>query len=171
MRRWYLVQTKPANETLAEENLLRQGYEVYLPRLLSSARLAGQWRERVSALFPRYLFLRLHEGSQALGPVRSSVGVGSVVRFGAHYAIVPDQVVEELQARADPQSGLHRLRRPALPVPGSKVRIRTGPFDGLEGVFEREAGSDRVIVLLQLLGQAARVRLPAYTVLLPGHAN
>jgi len=121
----------------------------------------GRWRERITALFPRYLFVRLEEGRQSLSPVRSTVGVADVVRFGLRYAAVPDEVVCDLRGRADPQSGLHRLgRRSPFPC-GSHVRIAAGPFDGLEGVFEREAGAERVVVLLNLLGQDAAVRIPA----------
>jgi len=158
---WYLVQTKPSNETLAETNLARQGYEVYLPRLLQPVRRNGRWRDRIVALFPRYLFLRLKVGNQPLAPVRSSVGVTSVVRFGFQYAVVPDRIVDSLRARSDPKSGLHLMSSGPLFTPGAKVRITTGPFDGLEGIFERSAGAERVDVLLRLLGQDTPVRVPA----------
>jgi len=46
------------------------------------------------------------------------------------------------------------------------VRISTGPFEGLEGVFERQAGADRVVVLLRLLGQNASVCVSIDSVLL-----
>jgi transcriptional antiterminator RfaH len=163
--RWYVIHTKPARESLAEANLQRQGFEVHLPRVLQSVRRHGRSRVCVTPLFPRYLFLQLNEGSQALSPVRSSLGVAEIVRFGARYAIVPNGIIAELRMRADPHSGLHRLAiGPAL-AQGSKVRITSGPFNGLDGVFEREAGPDRVIVLLNLLGQDAQVRLPADLVL------
>lgn len=160
MLRWYLIHTKPSGEALAESNLGRQGYEVYLPRLVQAVRRSGQWHDRIAALFPRYMFLRLSEGQQALNPVRSTVGVTSIVRFGARFTIVPDQVIRDLRARADPETGLHRLSRAGRPALGAPVKIRMGPFDGLEGVFEREAGSERVVVLLRLLGQDARVCVP-----------
>ena len=32
MRSWYVVYTHPREEALAEENLKRQGFEVYWPR-------------------------------------------------------------------------------------------------------------------------------------------
>jgi transcriptional antiterminator RfaH len=159
--RWYLVHTKPSAETVAQANLERQGYESYLPRLVRSVLRGQQRRERSVPLFPRYLFLRLREGSQPLGPVRSSVGVSGVVRFGPDYAIVPDEAICQLQARADPLTGLHRLT-PAKPlVSGAAVRIASGPFDGLEGIFQREDGAERVIVLLRLLGHDTPVRVPA----------
>jgi transcriptional antiterminator RfaH len=165
MPRWYLILTKPSGETNAQINLERQNYEVYCPRLLQTVRLAGRWRERIAALFPRYLFVRLEEGQQSLGPVRSTVGVAAIVQFGLRYAAVPNEVVQNLRERADPQSGLHQLGRQSPFLRGSPVRITSGPFEGLEGVFERKSGSERVVVLLKLLGQDASVRVPAGLVL------
>ena len=166
MLRWYLIHTKPSGENLALANLERQRYEVYLPRVVQTVRRAGQRHERVGPLFPRYLFLRLNEGEQAMGPVASTVGVTGIVRFGSKYTVVPDGVVQDLQARADPHTGLHSLKCGPKPTPGSTVRLVLGPFDGLEGVFEREAGADRVIVLLRLLGQNSAVCVPADSIVL-----
>ena len=50
---------------------------------------------------------------------------------------------------------------PPLLTSGSGVKITMGAFDGLEGIFEREAGAERVIVLLKLLGRDTSVRVPA----------
>jgi transcriptional antiterminator RfaH len=160
MTRWYLVHTKPGGELTAQANLSRQNYEVYLPRILQPSRRDGRWRDRIAALFPRYLFLRLHEGWQSLGPVRSSVGVSGIVRFGLQYAVVPDEIVSGLRAREEPDTGLHRMTRPPALTPGETVGINGGPFDGLQGIFERDAGADRVIVLLRLLGHEVAVRVP-----------
>jgi hypothetical protein len=79
----------------------------------------------------------------------------------SRYAIVPDGVVEDLRSRADPVSDLHRLHCGPTPVPGAPVRVSHGPFDGLDGVFERQAGSERVVVLLRVLGQNGSVCVPA----------
>ena len=166
MLRWYLIYTKPGSEALAVGNLARQHYDTYLPRVVQTVRRAGRRFERVGPLFPRYLFLRLNEGQQALGPVASTVGVRSIVRTGSGYTVVPERVIRDLQARADPHTGLHRLNCGTQFTPGAAVRIRLGPFDGLEGVFEREAGADRVVVLLTVLGQNAPVCVPADSILL-----
>lgn len=161
MLRWYLVYTKPSRETVALANLERQHYEVYFPRLIEPVRRDGRWHERVVPLFPRYLFLRLDEGNQPLGPVRSSIGVASVVRNGSGYAIVPDQVICDLRARAEPDSGLHRMNRPAPFAPGTAVRITMRPFNGLEAIFEQQVAADRVVVLLNLLGRETHLQIPA----------
>jgi len=161
---WYLIHTKLGREGVAEFNLLRQRYQVYYPRLWGPTRRRGIWIEQVAALFPGYLFLRLAP-SQDLGPVRSTVGVANLVRFGYAYAVVPAGIVEELQARADPETGLHRLQRHPQLEPGSNVRIVAGVFNGLEGVFGRESGDERVVLLLRLLGRDTHVEVPARFVL------
>jgi transcriptional antiterminator RfaH len=128
--------------------------------LLRTVRCKGRLVKRVVALFPRYLFVRLEEGRQSLAPVRSSLGVSDVVRFGTNYAVVPGKVVRDLRAREEPASGLHRLVGSEPFVRGAPVRVWTGPLDGLEGVFERHDGAERVIVLLSLLGQETRACVP-----------
>jgi transcriptional antiterminator RfaH len=164
MLRWYLIRTKPSSEGVAQSSLSRQGYEVYLPRVVEPVLRRGVWGERITALFPRYLFLRLKEGIQALAPVSYSVGVADAVRFGSRYGVVPDEIVRDLRARADSITGLHRIVGQAPLHPGMTVKIATGPFNGLEGVFERAAGADRVVVLLELLGQQARVKVPTASI-------
>lgn len=161
---WYLAHTKPGREKVAEFNLLRQNYEVYHPRLLRPTRQRGSWIEKVVSLFPRYIFFGLTQG-QDLGPVRSTVGVANIVRFGHAYAVVPGQIVEGLRLRADPKTGLHLLRRLAQFELGSRVRIVAGIFDGLEGIFRRECGAERVVLLLGLLGRETLVEVPSAFVL------
>src|SRR5256886_3070441 len=137
MLRWYLVHTKPLSEAIAQKNLERRGYEVYCPRLEQTVRRKHGWQVRIEALFPRYLFLRIDSDRQTLSPVRSTLGVATVVRFGAEFAIVPDRVVCDLCPRADPESGLHRLNGAMKCVRGSAVTIVASAFDGLEGIFDR----------------------------------
>jgi transcriptional antiterminator RfaH len=163
--RWYLIHTKPSAEGIAQANLERQGYEIYLPRLLQSSLRRRARHERIVPLFPRYLFLRLREGCQPLAPVRSSAGVSSVVRFGSRYGVVADDVIGKLRSRADPLTGLHRLTSPTPLARGDAVRLAAGPFDGLEGIFQRSDGDERAVVLLKLLGQETPVRVPAEWIL------
>jgi transcriptional antiterminator RfaH len=153
MASWYLIRTKPAREALARANLTRQGYRVYFPQIAGATPGCG------SPLFPRYLFINLDVRSQAIGPVRSTVGVANIVRFSCEYAVVPDSVIEEFERRADPKTGEHHLSVTAPIAPGSPVRILGGVFASLEGVFQRESGDERVIVLLSVLGQRTPVKV------------
>jgi transcriptional antiterminator RfaH len=164
--RWFLIFTKPAGEHVAKTNLERQGYGVYHPRLSRPALYRGRWVERVVSLFPRYLFVHLDVAHQSLAPVRSTLGVVSIVRFGQQAKVVPDSVVDGLIHRADPATGLHRLSRNRPLEPGSRVKVIAGAFEGLDGIFECEGGGDRVVVLLKLLGHDTPVRIPSELVAL-----
>ncbi len=163
MWRWYLIYTKPLEEVIAITHLERQEYEIYFPRLAQITFRRGRRQEHIGPLFPRYLFLHLDEGRQSLKPVHSTRGVVTVVRFGSRYAIVPDEMISSLRARAD-ESGLHRIDSCPSLAPGMATHVVEGPFQGLEGVFEREEGRERVLILLNLLGQEVHVQLPACAV-------
>jgi hypothetical protein len=47
-RGWYLIHTKPACEAGAQENLERQDYRMYYPRLPRPVLIRGRWVERVT---------------------------------------------------------------------------------------------------------------------------
>jgi transcriptional antiterminator RfaH len=158
---WYLIHTKPLAESTAQANLERQGYVTYLPRLVQLVRRRQQpWTERIGPLFPRYLFLHLDAGLQSLRPVHSTVGVSNIVRFGACCTVVREEVIAELRDRADPLTGLHRLQMAARFSRGTRVRITAGPFCGIDGIFERAEGAERVTVLLNLLGHEMPLGFP-----------
>jgi len=158
MGTWFVVHTKPRQEAVAQDQLLRQGYPVYLPRLSLPRLRRGRWSESVEPLFPRYLFVEVDVGEQALAPVRSTRGVTAVLKFGDQYAQVPPALIEALRGRANP-AGLHVLAPSGLRA-GDRLHIIAGPFEGFEAVFECERGVDRARVLLDVLGRSTSVTLP-----------
>ena len=158
-RSWYLVYCKPRQETVARENLERQGYETYLPFMREVRRRQGKRVAAVAPMFPRYLFVHLSNQTDNWAPIRSTLGVVSLIRFGQAAARVPDDLVAALKSREDAQGIL------SLPVeeykPGRRVRITQGSFAGYEGIFQVSSGRDRVTVLLDILGRRARTVVDA----------
>ena len=94
MNCWYVVFCKPRQEAVAEENLLRQSFHVYLPRIRMKQRRGGQWVDCVEVLFPRYLFIRIDPHWRSAAPVRSTRGAVGLLRFGVTPAVVPEAVIE-----------------------------------------------------------------------------
>ncbi|WP_296673536.1 transcription/translation regulatory transformer protein RfaH [Sulfuricaulis sp.] len=156
-RDWYLVYCKPRQESVARENLTRQGFESYLPIMRDARRRQGRRVVLIAPMFPRYLFIHLNRQTDNWAPIRSTLGVVSIVRFGRSAARVPDDLVTLLRSREDMQ-GLQ-----ILPVeeykPGSRVRITQGGFAGYEGIFQASGSRDRVTVLLDVLGRKALTRV------------
>ena len=157
MKHWYLVHTKPRQERVAEQNLQRQTYEVFLPLIKQMRRRRGHWHEVIEPLFPGYLFVRLQMGYDNISPVCYTTGVRNLVRFGAKEpAIVPDQIIDSLMRAADGNTGLHYLQNPLFQT-GSTVIIDKGPLAGLKAIFLAETSEERVIILLEMLGRENRI--------------
>ena len=151
-RTWYLVQSKPRNEARALENLLRQGYETYLPLIEVERLQRGKLLKKQEPLFSRYLFLHLEEGNDNWGPIRSTLGVAGMVRFGQAYAAVSDPVIEAIRERTQ------EIRK-MLFASGDNVQVVSGPLVGLEGVFEIADGEQRSFVLLEFMQKQQRVSI------------
>lgn len=159
--RWYAVHSQPRKEALALENLERQGFASWLPKVARSVRKNGRWTTKVEPLFARYLFVNLDIGHQDVSPIRSTLGCIGLVRQAGLPTAVPVGVVEGLQALVDPETGLHQLSQLGAPTfkKGDRIRVLAGPFEGLEGIFQRPSAEARAMVLLQMLGSVASVRL------------
>jgi transcriptional antiterminator RfaH len=153
---WFAVYCKPRQELVARENLERQGYHTYLPRIQVRRHRRGKWIDAVEVLFPRYIFIRVDPSRRSIAPVRSTLGVVGLVNFGGQPAIVADEVMEILMRHEDAGPGLRRDDRPQFST-GEPVRLVQGPLAGMEGIFSQEDGEQRVMVLLDLLGKANRI--------------
>ncbi len=157
VKKWYLVYTKPRQESVARTNLARQGYEAYLPLMRHTRRQRGRRRMLISPMFPRYLFVHLDRTTDNWGPIRSTLGVVTIVRFGQLPAEAPDDLVALLRSREDGE-GIQTVVPAEFKV-GSKVRITDGAFMGCEGIYLARSSRERVVVLLQLCGKPARTLL------------
>lgn len=156
-KRWYLVYSKPRKEELARINLERQGYPAYLPMMRTPRRKLGRRIIRVEPMFPRYLFLHLNTETDNWAPIRSTLGVANLVRFGMYPSPVPDDLIAALRAR-DNASGVQDLPLNTFEE-GQRVRIEEGPFMGYEGIFIARTGEERVLILLDIVGKAARAQV------------
>jgi len=161
-KKWYLVYTKPRQERVARTNLGRQGYEIYLPLMRQSLRRRGRRTTSVVPMFPRYLFIHLDQSTDNWGPIRSTLGVISLVRFSHTPTPVPDNLILVLRAREGVDGILQVAHRPLRR--GSKVRILDGSLAGYEGIFLATSGHDRVVILLDILGKRTRTAIDAVSI-------
>ena len=157
MKSWYLIQAKPKSEQLAKENLERQGYETYLPLILGRAKRRGKTIKSIQPMFPRYLFIFLSDQTDDWGPIRSTLGVSTLVRFGLSPARVPEVLINSLRQNENSQ-GIHELPSKTL-SPGDKLLIVEGPFEGYEATLFSQKSVDRVVVLLKIAENFVKVKL------------
>jgi transcription antitermination factor NusG len=149
---WYAAYTCANHEKKAAAEISLRGVESFLPLYHAIRNWSDRRVELEMPLFPGYVFVHL-----AL-PDRSKVlqvpGVVRLVGFGGLPAALPDEQIEILRA------GLNRRLR-AQPHPyltaGRRVRVKSGPMAGIQGILLRRKGKFRVVVSIVLIQRAVAV--------------
>ena len=142
MKNWYLIKTKPRQEKKAKQNLENQGYVAFCP--------IAKINNRLVVLFPGYLFVQLNEKTQNWSPINSTKGVSHFVKFGLNFAKVPTSVIEFI--KANQHITTKKLKNLNNFKPGNKVQISDGAFKNWIAIFKCYKSDERVILLMNLLG-------------------
>ena len=156
---WFLVRSKPRQESVALTHLARQGYESYLPLFATEKLVRRKSTVVQEPMFARYLFVRLDTTGQgqSWSPIRSTVGVSELVCFGSRPARVDDALIATLREREATQQ--------ADPITvfahGDNVRITEGAFAGLEAIYQMNDAEGRAMVLLDLLSKPVAMTIDA----------
>lgn len=155
-QRWYVVQSQPNAEAKAIAHLNRQGFSTYLPRYLKRRRHARRVETVAASLFPRYLFVAVDLNAQRWRSIFSTVGVSRLVCNGELPTPIPDRVIDALKVREDANGFIQLDRRPSF-RPGDKIRVLDGVFADCLGLYEGMKDTDRIAILLDMLGRMVRV--------------
>ncbi len=157
-RKWFAVVTTPQHEKAAFRHLDFAGIETFLPTYESSR----TWRNRQKVklelpLFPTYLFVRIDQADRA--SVLRTPGVKRLVGNSREPLSLPDREVEFLrtnilQQKAEPYADL---------IAGQRVRIKSGPMQGLQGWLIRKSSGWRFILTVELIHQHVALEVDAST--------
>ena len=123
---WIVVRSHPNRENFATEHCVRQGYQVFLPRILEFAGHGSQRIAIAKPLFPTYLFVGIEARWR---PLLSTFGVRSVIMHGDSPAFVRPGIMEELRKRQDKDGFITLPKRKR----GDHIEIARGPFAGMPG--------------------------------------
>jgi transcription antitermination factor NusG len=156
---WYALFTRHQHEKSVAFALSNKSHEVYLPLYRSVRR----WQDRAKALwlplFPCYVFIR--EGMDRQLQILTTPGVINIVKWGGRPAIVPKTQLDAIRQIVEscPNVETH----PYLQS-GDRVRVKSGPLMGLEGILTRKKGVARLVVSMEMLGRSAAVEIDGLNV-------
>ena len=157
MKNWFLVETKPRQETRALVNLQQQGVNVFCPQIFVEKLSRGKRKVCKEALFPNYLFVEIDQEAASALSVNYTRGVNRIVSFGNKLSQVPEQLISQLKERVE-QCDQSMITE--LPKKGEKLEVLDGPFRGLNAIFSQIDGDSRAIVLITILSQKVKAVLP-----------
>ncbi len=152
---WYALRSKPRKEEVVWRQVMLQGFEVFYPRLRVNP--VNPRSRKVKPYFPGYLFVSADLADVGLSVFQWMPHAIGIVKFGDEPAHVPENLIHALRKRVEEIAQAGGEVFDGL-KPGDKVWISDGPFRGYEAIFDaRLPGSERVRVLLELLGNQRKV--------------
>jgi transcription antitermination factor NusG len=153
---WYALYTKHHHEKVIARNLIYKGFETFVP-LYESAR---NWKDRVEhvymPLFPCYVFFKGDLGRRL--DIMKVPGIFSLLSNAGQPAVIPVAEIESIRDVA--RSGARLEPHPFLNY-GDRVRVKFGPLTGVEGILVRKKSVYRLVLSVEMLGQAASVEVDA----------
>ena len=156
---WYVLHSKPHKENQLNAYLQSQKLETFYPTL--RVQPVNPRASKIRPYFPGYLFVRADLDEVGLSALQWIPGAIGLVSFDGRPGTVPDHVIRELRQRTERIQAAGGLTLDGLKQ-GDPVRITHGPFAGYEAIFDlRLSGSQRVQVLLEMLGRLVKVRTSA----------
>lgn len=162
--KWCVVYTQPLKEFVAQQNLMDQGYEVYVPRFKKTCRHARKIEEKHVPLFSRYIFVRIDMQRARWHSVNGTCGVYYLLMSNeATPASVDAYVIEKLRAQ-ETEEKLVPLSSLVAFIKGDVIRIADGAFKNQAAVFESLDDKARVRLLLNFMGRDVNVTLPFHSV-------
>ena len=158
MDKWYVIQAKPRQEAIACENLKRQGFYCFYPRIRQRKRRHGKIAQLLEAYFPGYLFIRLDMALDDISSIRSTIGVSRLVKIGDMAVPVPGAIMQQLFLRFDHEAIFDSTTTSFSK--GQRVSVDEGILSSTEALFESFKGEERAFVLMNILGRQTRVSMP-----------
>ena len=152
--RWFAVYTMPQSEQAVRRLLDIKQIESFLPTYETQKVWKNRQRVKLNRpLFPSYVFVHIH--SLQRGSVLGAPGALRILGNGHGPLPIPDREIEFLRSNA---RGQRIEPYPEFAV-GEKVRIRSGPMQGLEGTLVQKRNSLRFVLTVAMINQNAAVEV------------
>ena len=153
---WYAVWTRSRHEQVVREQIERKGLEAFLPTITRWSRWKDRKKQIDWPLFPGYCFARFESGERL--PVLKCTGVVSIVSFDGEIVAIPEHEIESIKRLV--QSDLQFDPCPFIRE-GTMVEVNHGPLKGVVGRLVRKGAHARLILSVDLIGQAVSVEVDA----------
>ena len=168
---WAVAVLEPNGERKAALNAQRQGFEVYVPRVLT---VDKKGQPQVRWMFPRYMMVKIEHQWSSL---RGTYGINDMICFGRELAKLPKMFVDNLRSREvewEKDGNEYRVidirtAREKGPLFAEGDVVRSNAFAGVDMVgLVQECAVDRIKVLFDMLGRKTPVVLLPSQVALVG---
>ncbi|MBC7126259.1 MAG: UpxY family transcription antiterminator [Bacteroidales bacterium] len=155
--KWFAVYTKPRNEKKVYARLVEKGIETFLPL----QKKLKQWSDRKKLvdepLFRSYIFV--HIDLKRYYDVLNTQGVVRYITFEGKAVPIPDRQIDQIKQLLVQDIELEAVEGQI--EPGTRVEVRFGSLQGIEGEMVEHAGKKKVVIRIDHISHSLLVTLPA----------
>jgi transcription termination/antitermination protein NusG len=154
---WYAIWTRSRHEQVVRGQLEQKQIEAFLPTITKWSRWKDRRKKIDWPLFPGYCFARFE--SQNRLPILKCAGVVSIVAFdGGEPAPIPEREIESIRLLLGSCLAFDPC---PLIKEGTLVEVAHGPLKGVSGRLVRKNEKARLVLSVDLIGQAVSVEVDA----------
>jgi transcription antitermination factor NusG len=155
--RWYAIWTRSRHEKIVRDQLEKKGdVDVFLPTIGKWSRWKDRKKKIDWPLFPGYVFARF-VADERIGVLKVD-GVVQIISNNGMLSPIPEEEIESIRTLVESELAYD-------PVPlikeGDMVRVAHGPLKGVVGRLIRKGAHARLILSVDLIGQAVSVEVDA----------
>jgi transcriptional antiterminator RfaH len=155
-QKWCIAQIKPNSYNTAIQNLERQGFRFFLPKMEITQRKENKFVVNNVYVFPGYMFVCFDPHTISWTKINSTYGVLKILTFGNKSAEISSDLILELKNRYEINSKPTQKKKLQK---GDSIKFYTGPFTDLLAKVERVDEKNRIWVLLEGMGGYQKLKL------------
>jgi transcription antitermination factor NusG len=159
-RWWFALYTKPRSEFKAAEQIQSAGVQYYLPSIIKVKQWSDRKKKVTEPLLRGYIFIFANEKERIISLEQYSV-VRCLSEKGRP-AKIPEWQIDNLKKMLSTESDI--LVKEGL-VPGVKIRIKEGPFEGVIGTLQEIDNEKTLAVTIDLLNRSVVAHLPKESII------
>ena len=155
-KKWFIVQIKPNSYHTAIQNLERQGFETFLPKMEITQRQENKFIVKNVYVFPGYMFVCFDPLIITWTKINSTYGVSKILTFSNKPAEISSDLILELKNRYEINSKPTQKEKLQK---GDYIKFYVGPFTDLLAKVESVDEKNRIWILLEAMGGYQRLKL------------
>ena len=149
---WWVVHTRSRNEKALAHDLIRKNISYFLPMSWKIRRRSRRTIRSFLPLFSGYLFFCGQE-DQRIELLRTN-RVANLIEVNNQQKLLDELVQIDQALRAGAPLTPHKYLKT-----GQRCRVIAGPLIGLEGIVVKTKSATRLVLQIDMLGQAASVEI------------
>jgi transcriptional antiterminator NusG len=153
---WFALWTRSRHEKLVRDQLQHKQVEVFLPTITKWSRWKDRKKQVEWPLFPGYCFARFDAAERL--PILKCEGVVTIVGIEGYPSPIPPVEIDSIRQLIDSELAFDPC---PLIKEGMMVEVKAGPLKGVVGRLVRKGSHARLVLSVDLIGQAVSVEVDA----------